>query len=150
MGNPTIATATDITDKFRDRQGSRSILREVKEKLESSSGTVVVILPELKDLPWNNITLCMVLSLDPTCIRVTGGEVTCDSIPGRITVTLNDDNKTIRRISKEVKLPLIGCDNGADLSNMLWHIETYGNLDKYKPDTGWPQFTATFTYKDES
>lgn len=65
----------------------------------------VEVLPELIGKPWNDITMCYVLSLEPSAIRVSDGCVTLDGHTGRITVFVDSDNK-IEKISKEVKIPI--------------------------------------------
>ena len=80
--------------------------------------TSVKVLPELIGKPWNEITMCYVLSLDPSAIRVSTGMVTLDSVTGRITVIV-DENDTITDISKEVRIPCSNRWNGGILRQML-------------------------------
>lgn len=75
----------------------------VKESVYSF--TSVGVLPELIGEPWNEITMCYVLSLEPTAIRVSTGMVTLDGCVGRITVMVDDENK-IQEIYKEVRIPV--------------------------------------------
>lgn len=77
----------------------------IPKKENGYSWTSVGVLPELIGRPWNEITMCYVLSLEPTAIRVSDGCVTLDAHTGRITVIVNDDNK-IQQIYKEVKIPV--------------------------------------------
>lgn len=71
-----------------------------------TSGTSIEVLPELIGLPWNEITMCYVLSLNPTAVRVSSDCVTADSCPNRITVMVNNlADKVITSISMEVRIP---------------------------------------------
>lgn len=78
------------------------------------SFTDVTVLPELIGKPWNEITMCYVLSLEPTAIRVSDGRVTLDGCVGRITVFINQ-NKKIRKITKEVRIPCPDNMNAYDI-----------------------------------
>ncbi len=69
------------------------------------SFTSVGVLPELIGKPWNDITMCYVLSLEPSAIRVSTGMVTLDGCTGRITVII-DDNNIIKDITREVRIPV--------------------------------------------
>lgn len=70
------------------------------------SGTSVSVLPELIGLPWNEITMCYVLALNPSAVRVSSDSVTADSYSNRITVMVNNlKDMLITSISKEVDIP---------------------------------------------
>lgn len=87
-------------------------------KESSYSFTSVGVLPELIGKPWNEITMCYVLSLEPTAIRVSDGMVTLDSHTGRITVIVNDENN-IQEIYKEVRIPIPDDMFASDLQQAL-------------------------------
>lgn len=90
----------------------------IPQKENCYSWTTVQVLPELIGLPWNDLTMCYVLSLEPTAIRVSTGMVTCDGCTGRITVYVDDDDN-ITQIDKEVRIPCLSGANGHVMSNML-------------------------------
>jgi hypothetical protein len=90
----------------------------IPEKESCYSWTSVGVLPELIGKPWNEITMCYVLSLEPKAIRVSTGMVTLDSRTGRITVIVNDSN-IIQEISKEVQIPVPDDMFGSDLRQAL-------------------------------
>ena len=50
------------------------------------------ILPELMGRPWDDIALGFCHAFNPTSIRVTTGDVKCDSRLGRITVYITEQN----------------------------------------------------------
>lgn len=77
------------------------------------------ILADLKGKPWNNLALSAVLAFKPSMIRVTTGCVTCDEVPDRVTVFVNDDKRTIRRITQELSPEGIGCKTGQDFSTKM-------------------------------
>lgn len=69
------------------------------------------MLPELNGLPWCDTTMKAVLSLTPTSIRVTTGEITCDARIGRVTVFVDSDN-LITKIEQELAVPVDSDENG--------------------------------------
>jgi hypothetical protein len=83
------------------------VYHHTKPKKEyNSSGTSVSVLPELIGLPWNEITMCYVLALDPSAVRVSSDCVTADSYPNRITVMVNNlTDRLITSITMEVDIP---------------------------------------------
>jgi hypothetical protein len=71
-----------------------------------TSGTTITILPELTGVPWNEVTMCYVLSLNPSAVRVSSDRITADSCPNRITVMVNNlTEKIIEHIIMEVDIP---------------------------------------------
>jgi hypothetical protein len=87
-------------------------------KESSYSFTSVGVLPELIGKPWNEITMCYILALEPNAIRVSTGAITLDCHIGRITVMVNDENK-IQKIYKEVEIPVPDDMFACDLTNAL-------------------------------
>lgn len=75
------------------------------QKEDTYSSTDCDILPEIWGLPWCDITMKKVLAMDPSFIRVTHGEVTCDARHLRITVYV-DKNNLITRVEQERRLPV--------------------------------------------
>jgi len=85
-----------------------------------TSGQCVEVLPELIGLPWNEITMCYVLSLNPTALRVSSDSVTADSCRGRITVMVKDlKDRIIESITMEVQIPCPENYCGYDLALCL-------------------------------
>ena len=90
----------------------------IPKKENAYSWTSVGVLPELIGRPWNDITMCYVLSLEPAAIRVSDGCVTLDNSVGRITVIINDSN-IIQKIYKEVQIPVPDGMFASDLRRAL-------------------------------
>lgn len=78
------------------------------------SWTSIPVLEQLKGKPWNNMALNMVHALRPSTIRVTKDCLTADSSVWRVTVALEEDNKTIKEITQEVEIACNGIRNGYD------------------------------------
>lgn len=103
--------ATDAADHFRDKCG-------IEPDNSWSDNRVWVSIPVLEFLwgrPWNNVALNYVMALRPSVIRVTAGCVTSDARVWRVTVYLEEDERTIKSISQHVGAWGIGCRYGADL-----------------------------------
>lgn len=79
--------------------------------------TELAQLPKLWGRPWDQYALNMVHSLRPNYIRValTGTGVTLDAVKWRVTVYLEDDNRTIRCIKQEVEVGCVGAAHGYGL-----------------------------------
>ena len=89
---------TEDANRYRDDCGIK-----FQSPVEHYGYTTAKLLPELTGQPWNNLALSLVSGFQPTYIRVTAGEVTCDARGGRITVYLDPaDNMTIRSIHQEI------------------------------------------------
>jgi hypothetical protein len=81
---------------------------------------VIPVLTQLWGTPWNNAAVNFLLCLRPSYVRVTGREgVTADSVIWRVTVYLEKDNRTIRKIEQEVDVGLHGFRFGRDASLYL-------------------------------
>ena len=99
-------------EDFVHRQG-------INPKKEDSYGfTSIEILQQLIGLPWCSTTMCYVLALKPSSIRVSSSEVTCDAFSNRITVWIKGKNKIIENITWEVQIPTPEL-NGFEMSCML-------------------------------
>lgn len=90
----------------------------VPQPESSFSWTSVQVLTELIGLPWNDLTMCYVLSLEPTAIRVSTGLITLDGCTGRITVMVDDDD-LITDITKEVRIPCLPGMDAYDMRKQL-------------------------------
>jgi hypothetical protein len=108
--------ATVIADRFKGSHG------KVPENYDSAVWTCIPVLQFLWGRPWNNMALNYVTGLRPSMVRVTLGEVTCDSYTWRVTVYLEEDMRTIKKIEQEVQTWSIGCRYGADL---MLHLERF-------------------------
>lgn len=88
--------ATDEIDKYRGAQGSW-----YKRPSDHTGYMTIPVLDFLIGAPCNNLVLAFIHGLHPTQIRVTSGEVTTDSMHGRVTVRVDKDNK-IEGIEQEI------------------------------------------------
>jgi len=110
-------------DETLDKRTDEANIYYSKHRVEykepsRQSGNCFPVLEFLKGRQWDNFALGIVHSLRPSCIRVTYGEVTCDSCHWRVTVYVDDDSK-IKRIEQEVVVGLYGCRNGSDIDCIL-------------------------------
>ena len=84
----------------------------------------IEVLEFLKGRELDQISLAYISALNPHCVRVAKGGTTLESIMGRITVFL-DENDKIRLIQKEVTVPLpTGIENGHELYMALKKRQT--------------------------
>lgn len=114
----------DVADTFKGSHG---------KKPEESRNHIWAVVPQLEFLngqPWNNLALNYVIGLRPSAIRVTTGCVTADVYTWRVTVFLEKDERTIKRIEQECNTGTIGADCGYDLKLKL-HQQVSG--EKIKP-----------------
>ena len=87
-------------------------------KRPSSIGhPTVEVLPELKGKPWNNEAVNQLVMLRPSNVRVTTGMINLDSMSWRVTVFLEKDNITIRKIIQEAEAGRYGHGTTQDVSN---------------------------------
>lgn len=101
---------------------------KVPKKEWDTSGTTIEVLPDLIGVPWNEITMCYVLSLNPSAVRVSAGSVTADSCPNRITVMVNNlKEKIITSIYMEVIVP---CPNNYCGYDLQLHLDKLRSGDK--------------------
>jgi len=92
------------------------------EPLKRSFGyTSIDVLPQIVGRPWDAAALNVINALRPSTLRVArdGGRITADCRQWRVTVYLEDDNRTIQRISQEVTVGLRGCRYGQDVDSYL-------------------------------
>jgi len=76
--------------------------------------TSIEVLEFLKGLPYDNLIVAWLYSLHPSVIRVSYGEVCCDSYRDRVTVWLNADD-TVQKITQEVT---VGYGCGYDIEQI--------------------------------
>ena len=115
---------TDEADKYR---GHNIRL----EDIDSIGFNVVPVLEFLWGQPWNNLALNYVYGLKPSCVRVSEGTIKLDAHTDRITVFLEDDKRTIKRIEMEMRVGLIGCDCGFDLKLKLKQQVTGEKIEQF-------------------
>jgi hypothetical protein len=127
--NPQRNLETDRADKYRDSQG---------EKFEDNISycwTTKDVLEFLWGQPWNNLALNYVSTLRPSLLRVTSDGVTLECCPWRVTVWLEDDDKTIKSIEQSVTMSIVGARNASDMSMQLAYQKENGTLEGYEyPD----------------
>lgn len=109
----TILQATEKADWYRGRH-----LVEYQEP-DDTTHLDFEVLPFLKGRPWDQFSLNYVHSLRPSCIRVSKDGLTLDACPWRVTVTLEEDDRTIHQITQEVEVGCIGAQHGHGLSKYL-------------------------------
>lgn len=63
--------------------------------------TSIEVLEFLKGMPFDNLIVAWLYALHPSTIRVSYGEVCCDSFRDRVTVWLKEDD-TVEKITQEV------------------------------------------------
>jgi len=121
--NKDVYLATDQADKYRTSHVAHY------KRPDEFCWTVIPVLQFLWGKPWNNMALNFMPSLRPGGIRVVGGKagncITCDCSTWRVTVYLEDDDRTIRRIEQEVDGGCLGVRYGADLSDYMNGREPY-------------------------
>ena len=122
--SPDRAKETDAADMFR-KDGKRA------GKNGNTGFMVMPVLELLNGQPWNNLALNYIYTLNPTFIRATNGPMHCDAVPGRVTVILKEDNKTIDYVEQEVSPSLIGCHDSCELRKQLAYQKGHGLLDGY-------------------
>ncbi len=84
-------------------------------KPDSTSFQSLKVLQELWGRPWDQCALNFVHALRPSGIRVTRGEIKLDARTWRVTVYLEDDDRTILRIEQEVAVGCVGAQHGYGL-----------------------------------
>ena len=114
--------------------------------------TCLDVLPNLVGRPWDQFALNMVHSVRPGCIRVVeyGQGQTLDAVTWRVTVNLEEDNRTISRISQEVDVGSVGVQHGHGLHKYELGQDpklqqVFGNLEaieKFAPKGEEPMITC--------
>jgi hypothetical protein len=103
---------------FYHRNGVKA--QSPEELFDEYSWTDIEPLKELHGRKWDDFALAYVHSLRPTTIRVILHGATLNSIPGRVTVWLEDDNETIHNIEQEITIPIPpGFEDGHDMMVFL-------------------------------
>ena len=85
----------------------------------SSAYMVLEMLPWLKGKTWNNTSWGVVQGLRPSSVRVTTGEIKCDARYWRVTVYLEEDEVTIRKVTQEVVVKTHGINHGHNVQLFL-------------------------------
>jgi hypothetical protein len=101
------------------------LIREQEPKEYSSVWLSLPVLEYLYGQKWDAVALAVASSLNPDRIRVTTGEVTCDSHVNRMTVLVDSDD-IIRYISMECKVRV-----PTELSDVHCGHDLYKLLVKY-------------------
>jgi hypothetical protein len=110
--------------------------------------TAINVLPDLWGRPWDDIALGYVHALRPSQLRVVRGGAQADAWKWRVTVWLEDDDKTVKRIQQEVEVGLpdgvchgqcleAALQHGKDSPQVAWHNEP-GNY-VYMPEGAFKQ-----------
>ena len=104
-----ILQGTKEADKYRGRSVSY-------EPPDIRSYTSLTVLPQLNGRPWDQFALNMIHSLRPSSIRVNiGGGGIANASRWRVTVALEEDDRTIREITQEVEVACVGAKHGHGL-----------------------------------
>ena len=128
--SPNRLSDIDEADWYRGASG-----REVKD-VGACGYTCLDILQDLYGQPWNNLSLNYVLAFKPTSIRVTAGFVNLDARTGRVTVHLEEDNRTISSIGMEMAIGHYGSVSGGLMDMALQYQKKHGSLDDYEHHRG--------------
>ncbi len=123
---------TEAADYFRHRN------TEYKRPGELCY-TNLEVLQDLWGQPWNNLALNFVHSLRPAAVRVVdaNGSLTCDAFTWRVTVLLENDGRTIRKITQEVEIGGRGHRGGSmDLVAQLRYQKEHGNIEGFVQTEG--------------
>lgn len=114
------SSQTDEADKYRGHYG-HSVFEEHNNH---TLFTTHEILSELNGRPWDNLALSAVLMFEPSNIRVVehNGSITLDCMPKRITVWLQEDNRTIKKIDMALSPRGIGVKTGEDFEYKMKQI----------------------------
>lgn len=84
---------------------------------------VLQVLPEFVGRPWDEVALAFVHSLRPSTLRVVYEGAQADAESWRVTVWLEEDNQTIRRIEQEVE---VGLPSGVSCGSALRDALIFG------------------------
>lgn len=110
---------TDLADRYRGEQG---VSYQPQGETEEEQERGILSLPVLEFLngrAWDNAALNVIRSLRPSSIRVTKGVITVDSCRWRVTVWLEGNDRTIKRVTQEVEVGLVGCRYGSDVADYI-------------------------------
>ena len=109
------------------------------EKPKCQCNTTIDVLPQLWGMPWNNLALNYIHTLRPSFIRVSMGMWQSDAVPWRVSVCLEKDNKTIKKITQEVVIGGYGQINATpDLNSQLRYQKEHGNMEGFVQSKGEP------------
>jgi hypothetical protein len=102
---------------------------------ESQGWTSIPVLNFLWGRVYDKITLAYIFALRPQWIRVTNGLMTADSRENRITVIVDENSDTVKKITMEVRVGLppnivhgsaldTALQHGADSEKVKWHNDS--------------------------
>ena len=131
-------------DKYKDHCG-----KELLKRKASYGHTSIHILEFLWGQPYNNLALNYIVGLEPSSIRVTEDLCALDCRPKRVTVFLEEDKRTIRKICLEIKCGLIGCDNGYDLQLKFNQQKTGKKIEQFDCTRSIIDFTCSIMNSDD-
>jgi hypothetical protein len=106
---------SDIIDKYRSHH------YKAWEPDPAGGYTTLAVLPQFIGKRLDNSLFAYLHALRPSAVRISYGEVTCDSKPWRVTVIIEkrDGVDYIQDITQEVS---IGCGSGYDVAMVFEHI----------------------------
>lgn len=101
---------TELADRFRDFDAGLM-------KPPSHSYATHDVLPQLVGRPWDQFAINMIHSLRPSGLRVSRYHhgTTLDGQSWRVTVYLEEDDRTIRRVEQEVEVGTVGAKHAHGL-----------------------------------
>lgn len=116
--------------------GGRPSEAEIQAVVTGQAPSGFAFLPVLDYLvgqPWSLMALNLVASLRPSAVRVVkASTVTLDARGWRVTVMLEEDDRTIRSIHQEVSVGLVGTDgqgiDAAVRAMLEAHARTHGSV----------------------
>lgn len=110
---------TDLADRYRSEHKVAYSPKGETEEERASGLLSIPVLEFLNGRAWDNAALNVVRSLRPSSIRATTGIVTCDVSCWRVTVLLEGNGRTIKKISQEVEVGLVGMRYGSDVDDYI-------------------------------
>lgn len=137
--NPLQNQNTDRADRYLGGCGTNF------NEDTSSCWTTIPVLEFLWGQPWNNLSLNFVSTLRPSELRVTSDGVTLDVCAWRVTVWLEKDKRTIKKIEQSVSMSGYGARNAQDMNNQLRYQKEHGSLEGYK----YPEINSCCIINDE-
>jgi len=107
-GNWTISDKRTIHDcKLVDPAHYFTKHRVAYEEPDCVGYTEIDVLPFLIGRKWDEISLAYVHALQPSCVRVSEGEQTLDSVTWRVNVVINNKtDRIIEEITQEVEVAI--------------------------------------------
>lgn len=109
--DPDVLASTEEADKYR------SFHRVEYQRPPSHGYLCIDVLQQLWGRPWDQYALNMLGAVRPSCIRVIEHNegMTADSVSWRVTVVLDEDDRTIKGIKQECNVGTTGASHGHGL-----------------------------------